>query len=123
MRLNQSPWPKLKGLRLAKSETANDVDLNDIVQQIVRNYQPEKVILFGSSATENRARHGDFDLLVIKKTDIPRLHRRAEALRNVDYNVPLDLLILTRQEVQLLIAKNSLFIKSILSEGVTLYAE
>ena len=65
-----------------KLQNTNDSELKSILEQIINNYHPEKIILFGSATTESAIKPNDFDLLVIKNTKMPRLRRRAEALKN-----------------------------------------
>jgi len=49
--------------------------ISEIINKIARDYDPDKIILFGSSATGNVNENSDLDLLVIKETDIPRPQR------------------------------------------------
>ena len=58
-------------------------ELKSILNQVINNYHPERVILFGSATKGNLSNVNDFDLLVIKNTTTNRLRRRGEALKNV----------------------------------------
>ncbi len=90
------------------------------IDQFIEHYKPDKVILFGSRAGDHYDESSDWDLLIIKATDTPRLYRRGDAL--YDYlNVPADLIILTPKEVDYLIEAGSSFIKSILKNGKVIY--
>ena len=84
----------------------NHAKLNSIVEDIIKNYGPGKIILFGSGTNTGKREPNDFDLLIIKDTTTARLHRRKEALKHVSYDIPLDLIILTPQEVDILKEKN-----------------
>ena len=46
-----------------------------VTDVIVDHFKPQAVILFGSYATGTATEDSDIDILVIKKTDLPR-HRR-----------------------------------------------
>ena len=46
--------------------------ISEIINKIARDYDPDKIILFGSSATGNVNENSDLDLVVIEETDIPR---------------------------------------------------
>ena len=54
-----------------------DHQLRKITDQIVRDYQPERVILFGSWAWGTPHHDSDVDLLVIKDSEDPRGVARA----------------------------------------------
>ena len=52
-----------------------------ITSKIVSGYNPEKVILFGSTARGTRNSESDIDLLIIKDTNKKRPFRVKEVLR------------------------------------------
>ncbi|MHA1342228.1 MAG: nucleotidyltransferase domain-containing protein [Promethearchaeota archaeon] len=96
-------------------------EIDELVRQIVINYKPEKIILFGSATNKSIKKPNDIDLLIIKETKIPRLRRRADALQKVSYNIPLDVIVLTPEELKILKNKKSTFIEEILKKGTILY--
>ena len=96
-------------------------EIDNLVNQLVSHYKPEKIILFGSAKKKGRQRPNDIDLLVIKKTNQRRLRRRAEAMKNISCDIPVDLIILTPEEVEILKSKNTSFIKQIIEKGIYLY--
>lgn len=56
-------------------------DLENLVDFIASEYKPEKIILFGSSATEMRRKGSDIDLLIIKETHKRLVDRVVELIR------------------------------------------
>lgn len=90
------------------------------IQDVIKNYQPEKVILFGSRANGNGKKDSDWDYLIIKETKTRRINRREEALTDF-LDVSADLLILTPKEIRFLLDSNSKFIQSILKNGKVIY--
>lgn len=98
-----------------------DTELDKIVASIGANYQPEKIILFGSLAEGTASEESDIDLLVIKETDKNPWDRSAEVDRYVDHHVPVDILVYTPAEVAGRLAVNDLFIKDIFSRGKVIY--
>ena len=52
-------WQKMNGKEV----------VNRIVEKIKMQYQPEKIILFGSYAWGNPTKDSDIDLLIVKKTN------------------------------------------------------
>jgi len=91
------------------------------IDQIIHNYKPERVILFGSRANGTHTEDSDYDFLIIKETATRRLNRREEAMRGISQHVPMDLIILTPEEMEFLQQNHSQFIEEILNEGKILY--
>ena len=100
---------------------ALEKELRRIMGILIEKYQPEKIILFGSLATGRIHEWSDIDLLIIEETETKRLYRRAQALRGIKRNAPIDVIILTPNEVKFLSQEGSLFIKDILEKGSVLY--
>lgn len=96
-------------------------EIENIKNQIVRKYKPEKIILFGSASSEN-AHPEDIDLFIIKK-NVPRLgdERIRELYKLVDGAVAVDYLVYKPEEVEERLSLGDPFIKKILSEGKVLY--
>ena len=99
-------------------------NLPAITKKIVKNYNPEKIILFGSRARGDAHQDSDVDLFIIKKTRDPRIERiiKVDKLFSPRY-FSLDLIIRTPQEVKKAESKNNFFIKEILNSGKILYSK
>ena len=99
--------------------------LKEITDIIVKDFRPEKIILFGSWAWGTPHEDSDVDLLVVKKTDKPRLERQRELDCLLSpHGTPLDLLVYTPEELETSINKNrNLFLEDIIRNGETLYAQ
>ncbi len=71
----------------------------DIVNRIIENYNPEKIILFGSYARGNYNDDSDLDFILIKETSVPK-HKRGIEVRRLFYGlaVPMDFKIYTTTE-------------------------
>ncbi|MBM4402486.1 MAG: nucleotidyltransferase domain-containing protein [Candidatus Cloacimonetes bacterium] len=92
-----------------------------ITAQIVKNYHPERIILFGSLVNEETSSN-DIDLFLIKDTDVKRHIDRVREIRKFLPNeIPIDLIVYTPQEVEDALAMRSYFIEDILNEGKLLY--
>ena len=75
--------------------------LESIIQRLVEQYSPDRIILFGSQAIGHAAAESDFDLLVVKETELRPIERRVEVERLLaDRLVPLDLLVYTPSELR-----------------------
>lgn len=94
-----------------------------IVGKIISEYQPEKIILFGSLAWGAPHEDSDVDLLVVKDSFMPRREREYE-LRRMLFPSPFafDVLVYTPEELQRSINENrNLFIEDIVRNGKILY--
>ncbi len=97
----------------------------DIVNKIVNEYHPQRIILFGSYAYGNPDRDSDIDLLIIKDTDKRPIDRRVAVRRIVSdpkRDIPFEPIVITSQELQRRIEVGDQFVGEILSNGEVLYA-
>jgi HEPN domain-containing protein/predicted nucleotidyltransferase len=96
--------------------------LEAVVDRLVRLYEPDRIILFGSRAKGVASTDSDFDLVVVKDSDQRPLDRGIEIERLlVDRAIPLDLTVHTPVEVRALYAQGSPFIDEVFSTGKVLY--
>jgi len=100
---------------------ASQPEINKLCDEIVREFHPHKIVLFGSHAYGNPTWDSDVDLLVImpfKGTP----HSQAVAIRSrIDVGVALDLLVRTPQQISRRLAMGDSFIREILERGKVLY--
>jgi predicted nucleotidyltransferase len=97
-------------------------EIQNITQQIIEKYKPEKIILFGSAARGEPNLDSDVDFLIIKKeTPLYGADRIRELSRIIERNIPVDLLIYRPEEFQKRLQMGDPFLKSILEEGKVLY--
>ena len=106
---------------------ARDVQplLKRIVAVLTANYQPERIILFGSYAYGEPDTASDIDLLILKETDKSFPKRWAEVCELVAEIVgttPFSPLVLTSTELEERRAKGDQFFEGILTNGQVLYA-
>ena len=98
--------------------------LNEIVLRIVNNYNPEKLILFGSYASGDETEDSDLDLLIIKKNNLPRYKRSQEVrpfLRGIIF--PMDILVYTPNEINKWKDVKNSFIYNVLNSCEVLYEQ
>lgn len=96
-----------------------------IVEKIKKEYQPNRIVLFGSYAYGKPDRDSDIDLLVIKKTHNRPIDRRVAVARIVSDPkrlIPVEPIVLTPKEVNERLKIGDQFIKEILKKGKVLYA-
>ena len=75
--------------------------INSIVNIIISQHKPLKIILFGSCAANNYSKDSDVDIVVVKDTDKPRFKRGVEIRKSlIGIGVPIDLLVYTAREYE-----------------------
>ena len=107
------------------SETANEILIQAILKKLVDKYVPEKVILFGSYAYGNPNPDSDLDVLVIKSTResfVDRCTTVRRILSDPNRLIPLDILVLTPEELSGRLSLGDQFLQRIVDEGRVLHA-
>lgn len=96
--------------------------LKKICATIVKYYNPQKIILFGSAATGKLNGRSDLDILIIKNTNKPFLQRLKEVAFMCNYEEPVDFLVYTEQEWKDMINSHNYFAeREIFKKGKVLY--
>lgn len=97
--------------------------INEVIDKIVNNYHPEKIILFGSYAAGCQDEKSDLDLLIIKDTDKLNFERDIEVLKLFrGLKIPLDILVYTNDEFNKWKNLKTSFESNVLKTGKILYA-
>jgi uncharacterized protein len=97
----------------------------EIVEKIKKEYQPEKIILFGSYAYGTPTKDSDLDLFIVKNTEKERIYRFAEVKKLIyepGRRIPVSPLVYTPKELTERLAIGDSFVEEILSRGEVLYA-
>ena len=82
--------------------------ISEIVNKIAENYDPDKIILFGSYAKGTANTDSDLDFIIVKKTDTPKQKRGREVRKYLlGAMIPIDLKIYTPDEFEK--EKNSVY--------------
>jgi predicted nucleotidyltransferase len=92
--------------------------LRPAIQKIVRELDPEKIILFGSYAYGKPTPHSDVDLLVILGT-VDSYKERSWAVSRLllPRPFPVDILVKTPAEVENALISGDFFLREVLSRG------
>ncbi len=91
--------------------------INQVVQQIVEKFKPQKIILFGSYARGNPRPESDVDMLVVMNE--PK--RSLEIRHHLGVMFGLDLVIYTPKRLKERVEMGDWFLRDILKEGKVLY--
>ncbi len=103
-------------------DTNLEEQIRSITAQIIDKYQPEKIILFGSSARGDLNPDSDVDLLIIKReTPHYGAERIRELSRIIERNIPVDFLVYRPEEFEKRVEMGDPFLKAIVKEGKVLY--
>jgi len=75
--------------------------INEIINEIVKNFRPKKVIIFGSYASGIPTKESDLDLLIINDSNLP-LHLQSRKVRKIlsDFKVPIDVIVKPSKEFE-----------------------
>ena len=96
-------------------------EITKIVDQIAKNYKPEKIIIFGSFAYGKPKENSDVDLVVIKKTKKRFIKRLFEVCQYVKSRLGTDILVYTPKEWKEALEEENYFIKEISQKGTVIY--
>ena len=96
-------------------------NLDKILIALKEGYNPDEVILFGSLASGAVTSTSDLDILIVKRTDKKFFERIKEVVRLCDYNVGVDFLVYTPQELQEESKTNHFVKDEILTKGKVIY--
>lgn len=76
-------------------------DLKNIAGRIVALYGPERIYLFGSYAKGLMTERSDLDLLVVKRTSLPRYLRGRDVVSALgQFAIQIDLVFVTPEELE-----------------------
>ena len=97
--------------------------LGSIVPVLVKDFRAHKIILFGSWVKGDFSEESDIDLIVIKPSRRNRLERAWEAYRLLSPHktYPMDVIVLTPQEVRERLRLGDPFLYEVVNHGVVLY--
>lgn len=96
-------------------------EIENIKNQLIEKYKPEKIILFGSAAWGEDEVH-DIDLFIVKR-DVPYYgdDRIRELYRLLDTDAPFDYVVYKPEEVEERLALGDPFVKKVFKKGKVLY--
>jgi predicted nucleotidyltransferase len=97
--------------------------LKAVVARVVENYQPDRILLFGSQARNEAKDSSDFDLLIVKDSEVPRWRRGKNIQALFTFSpVKLDLIFMTPREIESERANPHSFISNVLDSAQLVYS-
>jgi hypothetical protein len=107
---------------ISKDKRIQDA-FTDIIQSIISNYAPQKIVLFGSYARGELHEGSDIDLIVIKETSKRFIDRIADVIKLNKTLLALEPLVYSPSELDKMKKEKRDFIMTIEEEGIEIYDE
>jgi len=104
--------------------------LIDEMTERLKELKPYKVILFGSYVKDTATKDSDLDVLVVLdsnefaktfKEQNARYLLVSNAVREINYQIPMDILVYSKAEYDYMREQNTIFFKEIKNKGKVLY--
>ena len=95
--------------------------IQNVVDRIVTQFSPRKVILFGSYANGTPDRDSDIDLLVVMNTTLRPVDQAVEIRQLVHAPFAFDLLVRTPEQVQERLDLGDDFFRDVTETGLVVY--
>lgn len=111
----------LKVLTIDKRTRVPQKVILDVVKQIRKKFDPQKIILFGSYAKGNPRPESDVDLLVVMPLSMGPAEQAVEILNNIDFHFGLDLIVKSPEDLQERMQLGDFFLRDAVENGVILY--
>ncbi|MDP6358479.1 MAG: nucleotidyltransferase domain-containing protein [Planctomycetota bacterium] len=99
----------------------DQASIDELSQRIVRDFQPERIILFGSYAYGQPTSGSDVDILVILPFQGKNFWKSLEILNRTDPRFPIDLLARRPDDVARRYAEGDPLISEAIDRGKVLY--
>jgi predicted nucleotidyltransferase len=106
--------------QISKDKKIQDA-FTDIIQSIISNYAPQKIVLFGSYAREEAHEGSDIDLMLIKETSKRFIDRIADVIKLNNTFLSLEPLVYSPLELETMKKEKRDFIMTIEEEGIEIY--
>jgi predicted nucleotidyltransferase len=97
--------------------------IQEIADNVAREFQPEKIILFGSFAWGTPTEDSDVDLFIVKEGEGKRWEKERAVYKFLaGAKIPIDVLVYTGEEAKQSRKKGNFFLEDIFTKGRTLYS-
>jgi predicted nucleotidyltransferase len=97
------------------------VAIDAVVEQIVKKFHPQRIILFGSYAHGEPRLESDVDLLVVMDTPLKEMEQAVRICEALDYHFGLDLLARKPATLTRRLEQGDYFLREVMDKGKILY--
>lgn len=95
--------------------------IKDICDRIAREFNPEKIIVFGSHAYGNPGPFSDLDLLVVMPYEGSSLQQAARIITRINPEIGVDVIVRTPEQIRERLALQDGFMREIFERGRVAY--
>lgn len=97
-------------------------EIQKITRQIVAEFKPEKIILFGSYAWGKPTKDSDLDLFIVKKTNLSTRELAIQIDGSLfPREMPIDLIVYTPDQIKKRQEVGDFFLSDVMNKGKILY--
>jgi predicted nucleotidyltransferase len=96
-------------------------EVNQLVGEIARLHNPEKIILFGSYAYGEPTKDSDVDFLIVTSHRGPGSRVATRIRLSVEQKFPMDLLVYSSAELRKAVTEKDWFVIEVLEKGIVLH--
>jgi predicted nucleotidyltransferase len=102
-------------------KTVTEDEIKSFVNDVIKRFNPERVIQFGSHASGDITPDSDVDILMVMDFKSRPYQQAFEIRRTIKRSFPLDLLVRRPADIDRRLRQGDFFIKEIMQEGKVLY--
>jgi len=95
--------------------------IQQMINPIITQFQPQKIILFGSYAYGKPTIDSDVDLLILMDTDQKPIRMAAQIAAAIPHLLPLDIMVWKPSDFVQSVARQAVFATEVMTKGVILY--
>lgn len=114
-------FPDLAWYRDAADRRKRNAHIKNLCRQIAREFNPEKIILFGSQAYGKPTVESDIDLLIVMPYEGSPFRQAGEILKRLQVWAPVDLVVRSAEEIEQRLKIGDRFMREILDRGKVMY--
>jgi len=100
---------------------SRQAQIRQLCSRIVREFKPEKIILFGSHAYGRPTPESDLDVMVVMQFEGDPLEQAVKMLNRLNVLLPIDLLVRTPEQIQQRLEMGDSFMRDIIEHGKVMY--
>jgi uncharacterized protein len=95
--------------------------IDQVVKQIVEQFKPQQIILFGSCTRRTPHPESDVDRPVVMETSLKDVQQAIQICQQIEYRFGLDLIVHTPKYLSERVKMGAWFLRDVLKEGKIIY--
>jgi len=112
---------RIKTKAATRKANGTKTQIQEVCERIAHDFQPEKIILFGSHALGQQTPDSDVDLMVVMPFEGDPIEKAVSILKQINMLIPIDLLVRTQEQVERRLEMGDRFMHEIVERGKVLY--